>query len=99
MLSHALVVKITAKADQSETVAQFLSGALPLAQAELFTPVWFAIGANGRVRIATIFRTWHNMCSKRSLLASVGLSTRSFELGCEESVSTLYAIVNEKSRL
>ena len=46
MLSHALVVKITAKADQSETVAQFLSGALPLAQAEPFTPVWFAFQAN-----------------------------------------------------
>ncbi len=46
MLSHALVVKIIAKADQSETVAQFLSDALPLAQAEPFTPVWFAFRAD-----------------------------------------------------
>ena len=46
MLSHALVVKIIAKADRSEEVDQFLSAALPLAQAETFTPVWFAFRAN-----------------------------------------------------
>ena len=46
MLSHALVVKITAKVDRSEEVAQFLAGALPLAQAEAFTPVWFAFRAD-----------------------------------------------------
>ena len=46
MLSHALVVKITAKADRSEEVAQFLAGALPLAEAEEFTPVWFALRAD-----------------------------------------------------
>ncbi|MBE9032377.1 antibiotic biosynthesis monooxygenase [filamentous cyanobacterium LEGE 11480] len=46
MLSHALVVKIIAKNDRSEEVAQFLSGALPLAEAETFTPVWFALRAD-----------------------------------------------------
>ncbi|MBE7382322.1 MAG: antibiotic biosynthesis monooxygenase [Leptolyngbya sp. SIO1E4] len=46
MLSHALVVKIIAKADRSEDVDQFLSAALPLAQAETFTPIWFAFRAN-----------------------------------------------------
>ena len=46
MLSHALVVKIVAKADQSEAVNQFLAAALPLAQAEAFTPVWFAFRAD-----------------------------------------------------
>lgn len=46
MLSYALVVKIIAKADRSEDVDQFLSAALPLAQAETFTPIWFAFRAN-----------------------------------------------------
>ncbi|MEM9156316.1 MAG: antibiotic biosynthesis monooxygenase [Cyanobacteria bacterium P01_F01_bin.33] len=46
MLSHALVVKIIAKVDRAEEVATFLAGALPLAQSELFTPVWFALRAN-----------------------------------------------------
>ncbi|MDF5725522.1 MAG: hypothetical protein PUP91_34755 [Rhizonema sp. PD37] len=46
MLSHALVVKIVAKTDRCEDVSQFLSEALPLAQAETFTPVWFAFQAN-----------------------------------------------------
>ncbi|MEM9069516.1 MAG: antibiotic biosynthesis monooxygenase [Myxococcota bacterium] len=43
MLSHSLVVKIVAKADRAEEVAAFLTGALPLAEAEDFTPVWFAL--------------------------------------------------------
>lgn len=43
MLSHSLVVKIVAKADRAEEVAAFLAGALPLAEAEDFTPVWFAL--------------------------------------------------------
>ncbi|MEO0824366.1 MAG: antibiotic biosynthesis monooxygenase [Cyanobacteria bacterium J06642_9] len=46
MLSHALVVKIVAKVERSEDVAEFLAGALPLAQAESFTPLWFALRAN-----------------------------------------------------
>src|SRR5689334_17889783 len=39
----ALVVKLVAKAGQEETVAKFLAGAEPLAKAESFTPVWFAL--------------------------------------------------------
>ncbi|MEO0322052.1 MAG: antibiotic biosynthesis monooxygenase [Myxococcota bacterium] len=46
MLTHSLVVKIVAKADRAEDVAAFLTGALPLAQAEAFTPVWFALRAD-----------------------------------------------------
>lgn len=45
-LSHSLVVKIVAKAERAEDVAKFLTGALPLAQAESFTPVWFALRAD-----------------------------------------------------
>ena len=42
MLSHSLVVKLIAKPDRTEDVARFLVGALPLAESEEFTPVWFA---------------------------------------------------------
>lgn len=42
MLSYSLVVKLTAKPDRADDVAAFLAGALPLAEAEEFTPVWFA---------------------------------------------------------
>lgn len=45
-LKSALVVKIVAKAEKAEEVAKFLAGALPLAQAEAFTPVWFAMRAD-----------------------------------------------------
>ena len=43
MLTHSLVVKIVAKENKAEEVAQFLAGALPLAENEDFTPVWFAL--------------------------------------------------------
>ncbi len=46
MLSHSLVVRIVAKADRSEDVARFLADALPLAEAEEFTPIWFALRAD-----------------------------------------------------
>jgi len=46
MLSHSLVVKLTAKPERAEDVASFLAGALPLAEAEAFTPVWFAFRAD-----------------------------------------------------
>lgn len=39
----ALVVKLVAKAGKEEDVAKFLAGAQPLAEAEAFTPVWFAL--------------------------------------------------------
>lgn len=42
-VTHALVVRIVAKAGKEDTVAQFLAGALPLAQQESFTPAWFAL--------------------------------------------------------
>lgn len=45
-LTHSLVVKIVAKQERAEDVAKFLAGALPMAQAETFTPVWFAMRAD-----------------------------------------------------
>jgi quinol monooxygenase YgiN len=42
-VTHALVVRIVAKPGKEDTVAQFLAGALPLAQREEFTPAWFAL--------------------------------------------------------
>jgi quinol monooxygenase YgiN len=39
----ALVVKIVAKGDTKEEVAEFLAGAVELANAEAGTPVWFAL--------------------------------------------------------
>lgn len=42
-LTHALVVKLIAKPDHAEELKTFLEGALPLAQAEEFTPIWFAL--------------------------------------------------------
>ena len=39
----ALVVKMAAKPETREEVAQFLTGALELANAEAGTPVWFAL--------------------------------------------------------
>jgi len=46
MLTHSLIVKIVAKKDRAEEVADFLAGALPLAEKETFTPVWFAMRAD-----------------------------------------------------
>ncbi|MEM1182197.1 MAG: antibiotic biosynthesis monooxygenase [Acidobacteriota bacterium] len=46
MLTHSLVVKIVAKENRAEDVAAFLAGALALAEAEEFTPVWFALREN-----------------------------------------------------
>lgn len=45
-LTHSLVVKLVAKPERAEEVAKFLAGALPLAEAEAFTPVWFAMRAD-----------------------------------------------------
>lgn len=46
MVNVGLVVRIVAKAGKEEEVAAFLKGALPLAQAEAFTPAWFALRAD-----------------------------------------------------
>ncbi len=44
--TKAFVARIVAKPGQEEHVARFLAGALPLAQAETTTPVWFALRAS-----------------------------------------------------
>lgn len=43
MVTVALVVKLTAKPDAADEVAGFLAGALPLAEAEPGTTVWYAM--------------------------------------------------------
>ena len=45
-LTHSFVVKIVAKPERAEDVAKFLAGAIELARAETFTPVWFAMRAD-----------------------------------------------------
>jgi quinol monooxygenase YgiN len=43
MVKVGLLARLVAKPGKEEEVAAFLSGALPLAQAEAYTVVWFAI--------------------------------------------------------
>jgi quinol monooxygenase YgiN len=43
MVKVALLARLVAKAGKEEEVASFLAGALPLAQAEAQTIVWFAL--------------------------------------------------------
>jgi quinol monooxygenase YgiN len=43
MVKFALVVRLVAKAGKEETLRAFLAGAQPLAEAEAFTPAWFAL--------------------------------------------------------
>ena len=43
MVRVALAVRLLAKAGKENEVARFLEGALPAAQAEGRTPVWFAL--------------------------------------------------------
>lgn len=43
MVKVGLLVRLVAKAGQESTVASFLAGALPLAQAEAGTVTWFAL--------------------------------------------------------
>ncbi len=43
MPTVALVVKLVAKAETAAEVAQFLTGAVEMANAEAGTPVWFAL--------------------------------------------------------
>ena len=43
MTTVALVVKMTAKPETEDEVAEFLTGAVELANAEEGTPVWFAL--------------------------------------------------------
>ena len=48
MNSVALVVKMVAKDGTQEEVADFLAGAVELANAEAGTPVWFALRTDDR---------------------------------------------------
>jgi quinol monooxygenase YgiN len=43
MVKVGLLVRLVAKPGKEETVAEFLAGALPLAEAEAGTVTWFAI--------------------------------------------------------
>jgi quinol monooxygenase YgiN len=43
MVKVALLVRLEAKPGKETAVAEFLQGALPLANAEAATPVWFAL--------------------------------------------------------
>jgi quinol monooxygenase YgiN len=45
----SIVVKLVAKQGKEEEVARFLAGALPLAQSETYTQVWFALRTGPRV--------------------------------------------------
>jgi len=43
MVKVALLVRLEAKPGQEEALESFLKSALPLANQEMFTPVWFAL--------------------------------------------------------
>ncbi|MDB6084782.1 MAG: hypothetical protein JWN43_2663 [Gammaproteobacteria bacterium] len=43
MVKYALLVRLEAKPGKESAVAHFLQGALPLADQESTTPVWFAL--------------------------------------------------------
>jgi quinol monooxygenase YgiN len=43
MVKVALLVRLEAKPGQEQALEAFLKSALPLANQELFTPVWFAL--------------------------------------------------------
>jgi len=43
MVKVGLLVRLQAKPGQEEALESFLRGALPLANQEMFTPVWFAL--------------------------------------------------------
>jgi len=43
MVKVGLLVRLEAKPGQEEALETFLKGALPLANQEMFTPVWFAL--------------------------------------------------------
>jgi quinol monooxygenase YgiN len=49
MVKCGLVVRLLAKSGKEEDLAKFLAGAAPLAQAETFTPLWFALRAGPSV--------------------------------------------------
>ena len=60
MVKVGLLVRIVAKPGKEQTVAEFLSGALPLAQAEPETVVWFALRiSNSEFAIYDAFPSAH----------------------------------------
>jgi quinol monooxygenase YgiN len=67
MVKLALLVRLEAKPGKEEAVAQFLAGALPLANGENATPVWFAL----RLGPATfgIFDAFHDEAGRQAHLA------------------------------
>jgi quinol monooxygenase YgiN len=46
MVKVALVVRLVAKAGKEQELKSFLASAQPLAQAEAFTPAWFALAGD-----------------------------------------------------
>jgi quinol monooxygenase YgiN len=67
MVKLALLVRLEAKPGKEEAVAQFLAGALPLANGENATPVWFAL----RLGPTTfgIFDAFHDEAGRQAHLA------------------------------
>jgi quinol monooxygenase YgiN len=56
MVKHGLVVRLHAKPGREAEVAEFLACAQPMAQAENFMPVWFALrGQRGVFYIVDAF--------------------------------------------
>ncbi len=49
MVKFGLVVRLVAKAGKETELANFLTGAEPLARSESFTPLWFALRASPNV--------------------------------------------------
>lgn len=49
MVKFGLVVRLVAKPGKEAELAAFLEGAEPLARAEEFTPLWFALRAQSNV--------------------------------------------------
>jgi quinol monooxygenase YgiN len=49
MVTHALVVRLLAKPGKEEETRAFLASAQPLANAEPFTPAWFALRTSKNV--------------------------------------------------
>jgi quinol monooxygenase YgiN len=43
MVKVGLLIRLKARPGQEQALEDFVRGALPLAQQELFTPVWFAL--------------------------------------------------------
>jgi len=67
MVKLALLVRLEARPGKEEAVARFLEGALPLAQQEGATPVWFALRLGPRT--FGIFDAFHDEAGRQAHLA------------------------------